>query len=137
MSGDPIGDDVRGLRRQRRLGGGAACVICGETVPVVLLRARRSLLEQHHIGGDANDSGLTVVVCRNHHAVLTEAGRVSGIALDRRAERSSLERLEAVLRGLADFFELLARTLRYWAVELATTVRRLDARWPDWRRVGS
>lgn len=134
MSGDPIGDDLRGLRRQRRLGPGAACVICGETNLALLRRVRRSLLEQHHLGGEANDPELTVVVCRNHHAVLTEAGRGSGIVLDRRAERSSPERLEAVLLGLADFFELLARTLRQWAVELATTVRRLDAGWPEWRR---
>jgi hypothetical protein len=133
MSGDPIGDDVRGLRRQRQLGPDAVCVICGETNPAVLLRVRRSLLEQHHLGGEANDPELTVIVCRNHHAVVTEAGRVSGIELGRGAERSSLERLEAVLRGLADFFEMLGRALRHWAEELATTVRRLDARWPGWR----
>jgi hypothetical protein len=104
---------------------------------VVLLRVRRSLLEQHHLGGEANDPELTVVVCRNHHAVLTEAGRVSGIELDRRTERHSLERLEAVLRGVADLFELLAHALRHWAVEIATTVRRLDTHSPEWRSEAS
>jgi hypothetical protein len=133
MSGDPIGEDARRARRERRLGPEAACVICGETDPAVLLRVGRSLLDQHHLGGKVNDPELTVVVCRNHHAVLTEAGRVSGIELDRRAERSSLERLEAVLRGLADLFALLVQALRGWADELRDTICRLDEGWPGWR----
>jgi hypothetical protein len=104
-------------------------VICGETNPPALLRVRRSLLDPHHLGGQVNDPELTVVVCRNHHALLTEAARVSGIELDHRAERGSLERLQAVLRGLADFFELLAQALRRWASELCTAIRSLEPPW--------
>jgi NMD protein affecting ribosome stability and mRNA decay len=132
--GDPIGDDVRKLRRARRLGTEAVCVLCGEENPVELRQAGRSLLEAHHPGGSANDARLTVVVCRNCHAVLTEAGRISGVELGRSEARHLLERLEAVLRGQADFDELRARRQRAWADALAAEARRLDRDFPDWRR---
>ena len=74
------------------------------------------------LGGEANDANLVVVVCRNCHALLTEAARDSGVDLRRRPERGSPERLESVLRGLADFFLLLAPSLGSWADE----VRRVD-----------
>jgi hypothetical protein len=133
MSVDPVGDDARRARRERRLGPEAVCVVCGEESPELLTRVRRSVLERHHVAGEANDPDLTVVVCRNHHALLTEAQRVSGIKLCRAADRVSLERLEAVLRGLADFFVMLAYALREWADELGRTIRRLDEGWPGWR----
>jgi hypothetical protein len=130
---DPIGDDVRKLRRARRLGAGAVCVLCGEENPVELRRARGSLLEAHHVGGLANDSQLTVIVCRNCHALLTEAARVSDVELGHRDDRQPLERLEAVLRGQADFDELLAQRQRAWADELAAEAARLDRDFPGWR----
>jgi hypothetical protein len=132
MSGDPIRDDARRARRQRRLGTDAVCVLCGECNPEALTKVRRSLLEQHHLAGEANDPNLRVVVCRNDHARLTEAQQVSGVDLRRASERSSLARLEAVLRGLADFFVLLAQALRGWADEIRETIRLLDEGWPGW-----
>jgi hypothetical protein len=133
MSGDPIGDDVRKLRRERRLGEDRFCVLCGETEAVALQKVPASLLERHHLAGTANDGELVVVVCRNCHALLSEAQRDSEVELRHAAPRSSLERLEAVLRGLADFFALLAARLRWWADELAKLVSRLDRLVPDWR----
>jgi hypothetical protein len=130
---DPIGDDVRKLRRARRLGAGAACVLCGATDPVELRRVGRSLLEAHHVGGSANDLRLTSVVCRNCHAVLTEASRVSGVALGHCDGRHLLERLVAVMRGQADFDERRAQRERFWADELAAEVTRLDRDFPGWR----
>jgi hypothetical protein len=130
---DPIGDDVRKLRRERHLGAGAVCVLCGDANPVELRRAGRSVLEAHHLGGFANDARLTVVVCRNCHALLTEASRVSGVELSRDDARHLLERLEAVLRGQADFDELLAQRQRAWADELAAEAARLDRDLPGWR----
>jgi hypothetical protein len=131
---DPIGNDVRKLARERRLGEGAVCVLCGKDDSDALMRVGRTLLEAHHLGGEANDRSLTVVVCRNCHARLSEGQRDSGVDLRRRPERSSLERLEAVLRGLADFCALLAKGLCYWADELARTVGRLDRDFPGWRQ---
>lgn len=131
---DPIGDDVRKLRRARRLGTGAVCALCGQQNPVALRRARRSLLEAHHLGGSANDAQLTVTVCRNCHAVLTEASRVSGVELGHCDDRHLLERLEAVLRGQADFDDLRAERERAWADELAAEATRLDRDFPGWRK---
>jgi len=90
-------------------------------------------LERHHIGGKANDGSLLVIVCRNCHAKLSEGQRDSGVALHSDPERTSLERLESVLRGLADFFALLVESLRGWADELVRTISRLDRDHPDWR----
>lgn len=133
---DPIGRDVRKLRRARRLGDGAVCVLCGKESPEALMRVGRSLLEAHHLGGAVNDDMLVVVVCRNCHAELTEAQHDSCIELRRDRDRVPLQRLEAVLRGLADFFELLALRLRTWADELAHVVSvldRIEPGWRDWR----
>jgi hypothetical protein len=118
MSGDPIGDDVRKLRRARRLGPDAACVVCGETNSEQLRRISRSLLEQHHLAGRANVSELTVVVCRNHHAQLSEAQRSSGVNLRGGAPRGPGARAAALLRGLADLAELAAPRWRAHADEL-------------------
>jgi hypothetical protein len=120
MSGDSIGNDVRKLRRGRRLGPGAACVVCGETDPVQLQRVKRSLLERHHLAGRANDPDLTVVVCRNHHARLSEAQRDSGVDLLEDPSRPQAQRTAALLRGLADLAELSAPHLRRHADALET-----------------
>jgi hypothetical protein len=112
MSGDSIGNDVRKLRRARRLGRGAACVVCGETNPEQLQRAAGSLLERHHLAGRANDPQLTVVLCRNHHAQLSELQRDSGLDLHENPTRPAGERTAALLRGLADLAELSAPHLR-------------------------
>lgn len=135
MSGDPIANDVRKGVRERRLGPDAACALCGEKTPEELLRARRSLLERHHVGGEANDPRLTVLLCRNCHALLTEGMRDEAIALDRDTSRTVLERLEAVLRGLALFFALLASSLEEWADKLAALVKALDREHPAWREL--
>jgi hypothetical protein len=97
------------------------------------MRVGRSLLERHHLAGAANDPLLIVTVCRNCHARLSEANRNSGIELRRDPERVSLERLVAVLLGLADFFELLMVSLRWWAEELGEAIARLDRDHPSWR----
>lgn len=81
----------------------------------------------------ANDANLTVIVCLNCHASLSEAQRESGVELRNLGGRSSLEQLEAVLRGLADFFALLVQALRRWADKLAKTISRLDRDHPGWR----
>jgi hypothetical protein len=120
VSGDPIGDDLRKLHRSRRLGAHAACVICGEQNPPALRRVPRSLLERHHLAGRANDPGLTVVLCLNHHALLSEAQRDSGVDLRRRTPSNPMLRAAAQLNGFADLFEQAAPSCRQLAHELAT-----------------
>ena len=75
-----------------------------------LKRARRSLLEEHHVGGASNDP-LTVVLCLNCHREQTTRQPGTRIELEDDPERTFLEKLIAVLRGLAQFFDALARSL--------------------------
>jgi hypothetical protein len=121
---DPIGNDRRARRRSGRLGTSAACANCGED--------RLPLLECHHAGGAENDADLLVVLCRNCHALHTEAQLVAGVKLGGDA-RAMPERLEAMLRSLAAFFALLADVLCRWADQLAAFVAQLDETQPGWR----
>ena len=125
MELDPAQNDVRRAKRERRLGEGAACLMCGETDPTVL--------NSHHVGGRSNDLDLESLLCLNDHARAHEAMREVGARLDQDRSRTKLEHLEAVLRGIATFFALLAQSLLAWAQFLADLVRALDTRFPDWR----
>jgi hypothetical protein len=91
------------------------CCICGYSVPEGLTKTKRELVEQHHLMG--RHEGPWVYLCRNHHAELTDVQRDHDPRL-LRADRDDKTRLAAFLRGLADFFELLARALRLWAHEI-------------------
>ena len=81
MTPDPIRTDARRARRVRALAPDAACVLCCVTTLEALIAADRTLLEAHHACGRANDPALTVPVCRNCHAVLTEGQRAAGASL--------------------------------------------------------
>jgi hypothetical protein len=94
---------------------------------------RRSLLEQHHPAGAASDVALTVTVCRNCHAELSESQRDHGVDLEHRRDRTVLEDIEALLRGLALFFSKLAERLFEWADCLLALVHTLDSTFLEWR----
>jgi hypothetical protein len=130
---DPIGNDARRERRRRGLPEEAACVICGETDPVALVKAPQSLMERHHLGGEANDPDLTVVLCLTHHRVQTNDQAGAGVDLTRARERTVLESLISVLNGLALFFHALAHSLNTWAEKVGSLVAQLDASDPKWR----
>jgi hypothetical protein len=130
---EPIQSDARKARRLRRLGAKATCILCGQENPECLERVDRSLLEDHHVVGMAIDPGLTVVVCRNCHASLSEGQRDAGIELRHDMKRSRLELLADVLDGLAILCEQLAPRLVAWADELRAVVTRLDRGFPEWR----
>lgn len=125
---DPIGADKRRAWAARELPADAACVCCGETNKLVL--------ERHHIAGASNDKVLTVVLCRTHHHLMTIGQLDLGVDLAwRKSGDTLLERLVAVLRGLAVFFESLAHALMAWADRLAALIAALDARCPGWRTI--
>jgi hypothetical protein len=132
---EEIRKEVRREVRRLRLGTDrpVGCAVCGETGPALLKRASPQLVEYHHLAGEVNDSELGVFLCLTHHRWCTEVMRDRGIPLDRRQGRSLLERLEAVLRGLAVFFVLAARLLGVWADKLAALVKALDRSHPGWR----
>jgi hypothetical protein len=131
---DPIGTDLRRARRARKLAKDAACVICGQDDPEVLRRTNRTLLEQHHLAGEANDAKLTVSLCLNCHRIQTALQPTMGIELQEDPRRTDIERLVSVLRGLALFFETVASALMAWAETIAAHIGRLDASSPGWRQ---
>lgn len=123
-SSDPIGRDLTKSRAKRRLPAEAHCVLCLERDPEVLgLRPDPSVLEVHHIAGAANDPQLTVVLCLNCHQRMSARMPAYGVELDRSQKRSTAEKVVSLLRGLAVFFELLAKSLMAWAGKLAQEAR--------------
>jgi hypothetical protein len=120
------------MNRLRKLGDDPSCALWGEKNPEVLTRCKRSLLENHHIAGSANDSEMTVVLCLHCHAKATEKQRQYGVKLCHQP-RNLLERLVEVLKGLASFFPLAIESLLDWAENLSKLLVALDTKYPEWR----
>jgi hypothetical protein len=122
------------MNRLRELGDDPSCALCGEKNPEALTRCERSLLENHHIAGSANDSKMTVVLCLTCHRKATEKQRQCGVELCHQP-RNLLERLANVLKGLASFFLVVGEILLDWAEGLAKAIKALDDTHPDWRKL--
>src|SRR5260370_38406296 len=131
----PIANHRRETRRQHKLPADAACVLCGTTNPEALQLVARSLLEQHHVLGEANTPELTVPLCRNCHAVETEGLRDLGVELRHGQQRQLPEVLVSALRALGRFFSMLGQQLLAWAEELAALIGALDREHPGWREL--
>jgi hypothetical protein len=110
--------ELRKMRRFRELGDNPSCALCGESNPEALTRGKRGLLENHHVGGDANDPKMTVVLCLTHHRIATERQRQCGVDLCHR-QKDKLERLLNALKGLASFLILAGEILLEWVERLA------------------
>jgi hypothetical protein len=110
--------EARTMRRFRALGDNPSCALCGESNPEALTSIKRSLFENHHVGGDANDPDLTVVLCLNHHRIATERQRQCGVDLCHR-QKDTLERLINILKGLASFLLLAGEVLLAWVERLS------------------
>lgn len=134
MELDPIRNDARRERRRRRSPRALCCAICGERNPAAFPKRPR-VIERHHAMGEANDEQLLVSLCLTHHALASELQRDFGVELRDLPDRSVLERLEAALRSLAGFFELLAESLIAWANKLRDLVAALDRARPGWRQL--
>ena len=132
MNATPIANDARKRARRRRQDG-AACAICGATDPEILVAANRTLLDSHHVAGEANDADARAWLCRNCHAIASEAQRDVGAVLRHGDERHFLERQEAALRSLASFHGLLEVSLGASAEDLSQVIATLDATVPNWR----
>jgi hypothetical protein len=82
MDRDPIKTAARISKRETHLGPGPhICIYCGYSNPLGLIKPRKSLLEDHHEWGRRIDPKLTVLVCRNCHAELTEGLRRAGVPM--------------------------------------------------------
>lgn len=108
MPRDVVRKLVRAARHLRRLGGGKPrCALCPETDP----RA----LEVHHVHG-RNHGEITVILCKNHHAKVSDLQQVFGA--DLRAAPSIRERLPQMLRSQAALLGELLNAHLDWADEL-------------------
>lgn len=145
MTARPIGITARQTNRERRFGPDAAgaapaCVRCGiaalETlVPVRRRNVPRSILEDHHVCGRENDESLTVPVCRNCHAVLTEAQQAAGVTFT--TPSTLLHQIAAALASLFSMLHDLCERGMAWAHQLTILAADLDAAYPDWRDLDS
>lgn len=131
---DPIASQRRKTRRKAKLPPDAVCALCDEVTPEALLLANRSLLEAHHVLGEANAGELTVPLCRNCHAVETEGMRDAGVEQEHRP-RQLPELVVSVLRALGVFFRSLGEHLLECAERLAALFAGLDRDCPGWREL--
>ena len=123
MDADATATAVRQRRIAERIGGSAVCYFCGYRNPVALMRRNRTLLQADHIYGRERNRELTVAMCRNCHAEITEDRRCEGIPM--RRERDPIERSAYMLAARAVFLEKDAKTMRKLAADL---FRVVDAR---------
>ncbi len=130
MEQDPIGNDARRARRERLLGADAQCFLCCFAKPEALLGVRRSLLEKHHVVGRANGPKLTVLLCLNCHAVMTEKYRTHGVPM---RPGNILEQVIAGLRAFGAFLPSAGETCFRLATALQRFLAALDAKYPEWR----
>ncbi len=121
-------DRARRVRRQSkelRLGlPNPTCTVCGFSAVEALLRVPASkipkrLLERHHLAGRAAND-FTVILCRNHHAILTDWQEDWDPRL--RHPRAPSERLAAFLQGRADLDLVLAQSRSDLAAHLQAWV---------------
>jgi hypothetical protein len=133
---DPVAADRRRARKRAKLPPDAHCELCGISDPDVLLAGPEPLLEKHHVLGRAAVPDVTVVLCRNCHAMQTarQHDHYALPPLGKGAPPDSfLERLARALISLALFLHELAHTLNGFAAQLLVFVRQLDIAVPGWR----
>ena len=116
MDADPARTAARRNRRIEHLGPDCACALCGYRNPFALVAVPRTLLEAHHLFGRKRDLGLTVTLCRNCHAEVTEDLRKAGIPMVR--ERDPVKRAAYALLSGAVFFRKYAETIEKLGREL-------------------
>ena len=110
-------------KQRRRVPPDAVCVECGESDPC--------LLEQHHVMGQAHEPGLTVSLCKNHHAKATQSQLREEVPLN--AADNLFDCVAAILDALAAFLRRLADTFNQLARQVRDSIGKLDAELPEWR----
>ena len=122
---------ARTSKRLRKFGPNPTCWRCGYQNPTGLVDPEAptspkviNIFEAHHAVGQHHDPELTIAVCRNCHAELTEALRAQGVPM--RSQTSLAETLIAVLTALALFFRELADAFMRYVARLRTESLALD-----------
>jgi hypothetical protein len=137
---DPVKTAVRRARRQQRLGSEASCAFCGvadqESLrivddPKLIERIRQILLERHHPLALAQDPDLTIILCRNCHALATESLRCADVPLE--IQGNPLDRQIARGKAWGTFHGDAARSEDRMVEELEEFLTFLDDQYGDWR----
>jgi len=84
-----------------------ACAVCGENRP--------TLLEKHHIAGQAYDPA-TMILCSNHHRLTTDAQK--DFPPNVSDPPNKLESIGRMLLNLADLFAILVEKLKEFGLHL-------------------
>ena len=113
----------RGEKQRRRVPPGDVCCFCGEDDPRVL--------QQHHVMGRAHEPDVTVTSCLNDHAKATDGKLREEVPLS--ATDNVFDRVAAIFDALAAFFRFLAESLNRLAVQMRSSIGKLDAQHPEWR----
>lgn len=88
------------------------CAVCGYAKPEGMVTTNSSLLEAHHLAG--RHEGITVLLCRNCHAELSEKQR-DWPEETMKSSRTPLLTLSAFLQGVGEFLIHLGQHLIEWA----------------------
>lgn len=132
MNDDPIRNAARKTRRTSKVPPGAACHLCGESDPEVLIKVGRTLLDFHHIAGEANDPDLGGFLCPTCHRKRQIELANAGIVLTRRP-RNLLEVIAAVLTGVGQTLKAVGEQLLFYAEQMWALIAAQDAHFPQWR----
>lgn len=135
MNANPIAAAGRRARRDQRFGTDPACVRCGTTEIELLVPVKRRFLEAHHICGAMNENALTVPVCRNCHAVLTEGQQSAGVTFT--TPSTILHQVASALASLFAMLHDLCERGMDWAYALSELASELDSNFPAWRDLPS
>lgn len=135
MDVNPIATSGRRARREQRFDPNAACVHCGITTLETLVSVKRRFLEDHHVCGRANDEALTMPVCRNCHAVLTERQQAAGVTFT--TPSTVLHQIAAALTSFFAMLHELCERGMDWAHALSGLASELDRTYPAWRDLPS
>jgi hypothetical protein len=107
----PLVTERRKVRRIGKLGSGnAICLFCGCAEPMLLRPVTRRFLEEHHVVGWEHDNELTLALCFNCHALVTERLLQAGVSMKR--ESDPLEFACLLCSALAVHFQMLSEA--FW-----------------------
>jgi hypothetical protein len=110
----PLSAARRKAQRLQKLGSERPfCLLCGSREPMVLRTVTRRFLEDHHILGRAREPHLTLSLCFNCHALVTEGLLQAGVGMERESDprkftSSVFRALSVHHRALSDAFWRMA-----------------------------
>lgn len=130
-SRNPVAAAQRRYRKTLKLGADACCIGCGLRNPTQLTTAPTSMLDAHHPFGFQHAPDVTVVVCRNCHALYSAGQLDDGVPLQ--SQSTVPELVHAILVALASFLRVTVEFLFALAERIPAFVEALDTQYPEWR----